>query len=142
MRWRCSSSTLSRSAARWRWYSSRASAEGAQLGVPVGFQRIGDESVRRVDVHVALAGEVGLVLCALDLTVAQPIGVVDDGAGSPAGRRASARAPCGVTASTSSCADRGVDLRPDDALAERVAEEPTAADAHVRGERAGSRRVL
>ena len=53
--------------------------ERAQLRVPVGLQRVGHQPVGRVDLHVALAGVVGLVLRSLDLPVAQAIGLVEAG---------------------------------------------------------------
>jgi len=37
-------------------------SQGAQPGIPVGFQGVGDETVGGIDVHVAVPGAVGLVL--------------------------------------------------------------------------------
>ena len=48
--------------------------EGAQGGVPVGFQRAGDEPVGGVDGQVAAAGQVGVVAGALDVRGAQRVG--------------------------------------------------------------------
>ena len=42
----------------------------AQLGIPLCFQRIRDQTVRGVHLHVATAGLVSLVLGSLDLAVA------------------------------------------------------------------------
>ena len=42
-------------------------AEGAEGGVPVGFEGVGDEPVGRVDGEVAAAGQVGVVAGALDV---------------------------------------------------------------------------
>ena len=48
--------------------------EGAQGGVPVGFERAGDEPVGGVDGEVAAAGQVGVVAGALDVGGAQRVG--------------------------------------------------------------------
>ncbi len=48
--------------------------EGAQGGVPVGFEGVGDEPVGGVDGEVAAAGEVGVVAGALDVGGAQRVG--------------------------------------------------------------------
>ena len=48
--------------------------EGAQGGVPVGFEGVGDEPVGRVDGQVAAAGEVGVVAGALDVGGADGVG--------------------------------------------------------------------
>ena len=49
--------------------------EGAQGGVPVGFEGAGDEPVGGVDREVAAAGQVGVVAGALDVGGAQRVGV-------------------------------------------------------------------
>ena len=46
-------------------------AEGAQGGVPVGFEGAGDEAVGGVDGEVAAAGQVGVVAGAFDVGGAQ-----------------------------------------------------------------------
>jgi hypothetical protein len=51
--------------------------EGAQLGVPVGFEGVGDESVRGRHMHVALTRELDFALRALDLSMTQAIGFVE-----------------------------------------------------------------
>ena len=51
-------------------------AEGAQGGVPVGFEGVGDEPVGGVDGEVAAAGQVGVVAGALDVRGAQGTGLV------------------------------------------------------------------
>ena len=48
--------------------------EGAQGGVPVGFEGAGDEPVGGVDGEVAAAGQVGVVAGALDVGGAQRVG--------------------------------------------------------------------
>ena len=48
--------------------------EGAQGGVPVGFEGVGDEPVGGVDGEVAAAGQVGVVAGALDVGGAQRVG--------------------------------------------------------------------
>ena len=50
-------------------------AEGAQRGVPVGFEGVGDEPVGGVDGEVAAAGQVGVVAGALDVGGAQGVGL-------------------------------------------------------------------
>jgi hypothetical protein len=50
--------------------------EGAQRGVPVGFEGVGDEPVGGVDGEVAAAGQVGVVAGALDMRGAQRLGLV------------------------------------------------------------------
>src|SRR5690242_16680771 len=49
--------------------------EGAQRGVPVGFEGVSDEPVGGVDGQVAAAGQVGVVAGALDVRGAQRVGV-------------------------------------------------------------------
>ena len=49
--------------------------EGAQRGVPVGFEGAGDEPVGGVDGQVTAAGQVGVVAGALDVRGAQRAGV-------------------------------------------------------------------
>ena len=49
-------------------------AQGAQGGVPVGFEGAGDEPVGGVDGQVAAAGQVGVVAGALDVGGAQRVG--------------------------------------------------------------------
>ena len=49
--------------------------EGAQRGVPVGFEGVGDEAVGGVDGEVAAAGQVGVVAGALDVGGAQRVGL-------------------------------------------------------------------
>ena len=49
--------------------------ERAQGGVPVGFEGAGDEPVGGVDGQVAAAGQVGVVLGALDVGGAQRVGL-------------------------------------------------------------------
>ena len=48
--------------------------QGAQGGVPVGFEGAGDEPVGGVDGQVAAAGQVGVVAGALDVGGAQRVG--------------------------------------------------------------------
>ena len=48
--------------------------QGAQGGVPVGFEGVGDEPVGGVDGEVAAAGQVGVVAGALDVGGAQRVG--------------------------------------------------------------------
>ena len=69
-------------------------AEGAQGGVPVGFEGVGDEAVGGVDGEVAAAGQVGVVAGAFDVGGAQRIGLVGtvlelglDGEGDLGGQR-------------------------------------------------------
>ena len=50
-------------------------AQGAQRGVPVGFEGVGDEPVGGVDGEVAAAGQVGVVAGALDVGGAQRVGL-------------------------------------------------------------------
>ncbi len=50
-------------------------AQGAQRGVPVGFEGVGDEPVGGVDGQVAAAGQVGVVAGALDVGGAQRVGL-------------------------------------------------------------------
>jgi hypothetical protein len=50
--------------------------EGAQRGVPVGFEGVGDEPVSGVNGQVAVAGQVGEVAGALDVRGAQCFGLV------------------------------------------------------------------
>ena len=50
-------------------------AQGAQRGVPVGFEGAGDEPVGGVDGEVAAAGQVGVVAGAFDVGGAQRVGV-------------------------------------------------------------------
>lgn len=107
--------------------------EVTQPRVPLGFQRVGDEAVGRIDLHVTAAGVVGLVLRPLDLPVTQAIGLVEarlnlllDGdryLERHRRHRLDQQLP-----------DGSVDLRSDDALAHGVAEEPTAAHAHIVGD--------
>src|SRR5207344_1642713 len=49
--------------------------EGAQGGVPVGFEGFGDEPVGGVDGEVAAAGQVGVVAGALDVRGARRVGL-------------------------------------------------------------------
>ena len=49
--------------------------EGAQGGVPVGFEGVGDEPVGGVDGEVAAAGQVGVVAGAFDVGGAQRVGL-------------------------------------------------------------------
>ena len=49
-------------------------AQGAQGGVPVGFEGVGDEPLGGIDGQVAAAGQVGVVAGALDVGCAQHIG--------------------------------------------------------------------
>ncbi len=51
--------------------------EGPQLLVPFGFERIRDQPIIRVDLHVTTTGQVRLVVCAVDLLPAQAITLVD-----------------------------------------------------------------
>ena len=48
-----------------------------QRAIPVGFQFVGDESIRGIDLQVPAAGEVGLVARALDGAAMQPVGLVE-----------------------------------------------------------------
>ena len=43
--------------------------ELAELVVPVGFEGVGDEAVVGVDREVAAAGELGVLACALDVSL-------------------------------------------------------------------------
>ena len=61
-------------------------AEGAQGGVPAGFEGVGDEPVGGVDGEVAAAGQVGVVAGALDVGGAQRAGFGRRGAGARPGR--------------------------------------------------------
>jgi hypothetical protein len=45
--------------------------------VPLGFQFVGDEPIRGIDLQVAAAGKIRLVACALDGSAMQPIGLVE-----------------------------------------------------------------
>jgi hypothetical protein len=49
--------------------------QGAQGGVPVGFEGAGDQPVGRVDGEVAAAGQVGVVAGALDVGGTQRVGL-------------------------------------------------------------------
>ena len=60
--------------------------EGAQRGVPVGFEGVGDEPVGGVDGEVAAAGQVGVVAGALDVGGAQGVGLGRRGARARPGR--------------------------------------------------------
>ena len=68
--------------------------EGPELVVPVGLERIGDQAVGGIDMPIALARELGLVLGPVDLEAAQAIGLVEpcldlllDGEGDVEGQR-------------------------------------------------------
>ena len=67
----------------------------AQLRIRIGLERVSDESIGRIHLHVAVAGVVGFILGALDLPVAQTIGFVTQGAATPAWRQSG----CSATAS-------------------------------------------
>ena len=54
-------------------------AQGAQLGIPVRFEGVGDESIRGVDLHVAVPRSIDFVLDTLDLAVPQTVGFVEAG---------------------------------------------------------------
>ena len=47
--------------------------EGAQRLVPFGFQRVGDQAVVGVDLHIPSARQIALVARLLDLLAAQPL---------------------------------------------------------------------
>src|SRR5882762_3638496 len=48
-----------------------------QRAIPVGFQFVGDEAIRGIDLQVPAAGEIRLVACALDGAAMQPVGLVE-----------------------------------------------------------------
>jgi hypothetical protein len=48
-----------------------------QRAIPVGFQFIRDEPIRRIDLQVPAAGEIRLEACALDGAAMQPVGLVE-----------------------------------------------------------------
>ena len=48
-----------------------------QRAIPVGFQFVGDEPIRGIDLQVAAAGEIRLKACALDGAAMQPVGLVE-----------------------------------------------------------------
>jgi hypothetical protein len=105
-------------------------AEGAQFGVPVGLEGIGDESMGGVHLQVAMLGQVGLVLGPLDLTVAPAVGLGQavgdlllDGEGQLHGHRRDRL--------NEQLADGGIEVGAEQALAGRVAEVATAAEADV-----------
>jgi hypothetical protein len=50
--------------------------EGAERGVPVGFEGVGDQPVGGVDGEVAAAGQIGVVAGAFDVGCAQRVGLV------------------------------------------------------------------
>ena len=106
-------------------------AQGAQLGVPVGFERISDESVLGVHVHVAMAGVVGFELGPLDVPMAQAVSLFETrlnlllhGEGQLDGH--------GRHGLDEQLADGSVDLGPDDALTYGVAVAAATAEAHGR----------
>jgi hypothetical protein len=102
----------------------------AQLCIPVGFQRVGDEPVGGVHLHVALAGAIGLVLCSFDLPVTQAIGLVMTSRYLRLNgeRELERQRRDGLD---EQLAYRGIDPCSQDALAQRVTEKPSATRAHV-----------
>lgn len=105
-------------------------AEGAQLRVPVGFEGVGDESVRGCDVHIALASEVDFVLRALDLSMTQAISFVEATLDLLLhGERHLERD--GRDGLDEQSGDGIVDRGAHDALAKRIGETSAASDAHV-----------
>ena len=76
--------------------------ERAQLRVPVGLELVGDQAVVGVDLHVASAREIGFVARALDLLLAQAIGLVGARLELLLHGQAPASSAMGVTVSTSS----------------------------------------
>ncbi|SAK70591.1 hypothetical protein AWB82_04252 [Caballeronia glebae] len=49
------------------------SSKRSQCLVPLGFQRIGYETVVGIDTHVTTTGELDLITCPLDLLPSQPV---------------------------------------------------------------------
>lgn len=106
--------------------------QGTQFRVPVGLERIGDESIRRIDLHVAVPRLVGLDLRTLDLAVPRAISLLDPsrdlflhGKRQLEGHRRDRL--------DEQLAHGGIDVGADDALAHRVAQALAAAEAQVVG---------
>jgi hypothetical protein len=51
--------------------------QGTELVIPFRFQTIGDETIIRIDHHVATASEFSFVLCPLNVLPAQRVGLGD-----------------------------------------------------------------
>src|SRR5262249_9380319 len=104
--------------------------EGTQLAVPVGFQRLGDEAIGRVHLHVPVPRVVGLVLRPLDLATPYAIGLVQARLDLTLhGQRQLERLRRhGVD---QQLADGGIDLRAEDALTQGLGVAPAAARADV-----------
>ncbi len=107
-------------------------AQGPQLGVPVGLERVGDESIGGVHLHIAMPRLVGLVLRTLDLAVSQAIGLIEAGSDlllhgerQLQGHRRHRF--------DEQLANGDIDLGAHDALTRGLAEAPAAAKAHVVG---------
>jgi hypothetical protein len=106
--------------------------QGTQFRVPVSLERVGDEPIHRVDLHVAVPRLVGLVLRTLDLAVPQAISLVDPsrdlflhGKRELQGHRRDRL--------DEQLAHGGIDVGADDALAHRVAQALAAAEAQIVG---------
>src|SRR5207249_10632463 len=52
---------------------------GAQFYVPVDLQRVGDQTMGGIHLHVTMTGAIGLVLGSLDLAEAQVINLIETG---------------------------------------------------------------
>src|SRR6266581_3395418 len=115
--------------------------QGAQRGVPVGFQGVGDEPVGGVDGQVAAAGGVGGVLGALHVKLPEMIGVlglgsqlVGDGEGDLDG--------CGGEGVQDQAGDSGVDAVTGDVLADRLRGSDARVLAHVFGDQGAAAGVV
>jgi hypothetical protein len=105
-------------------------SEGAQLYVPVGLQRIGDQTMRRVHLHVTVTGAIGLVLGSLDLEAAQAIGLIKTGRNLLLHGKSELERH-GGDGLDEQFADRGVDPGSENALAMRIGEEPASPHAYI-----------
>lgn len=104
--------------------------QGTQFGGPVSLERVGDEAVRRVDVHVALPRLLDLVLCALDLAVTQAISCVEPSADLLLHGKRQLQGHQRERLDKQ-LANGGIDGGAQDALARRVAQALAAAEAHI-----------
>jgi hypothetical protein len=108
-------------------------SEISQPRVPIRFQRISHKAVGGVDLHITMTGVVRFVLCALDLSVAQPISFGEAGLDLFLHGDCRLKRNRGDRLDQQLC-DRGVDLGTEDTLTHGVAEEATPAYADVVGD--------
>ena len=72
-----------------------------ERAIPVGFQFVGDEPIRGIDLQVAAAGEIRLVARALDGAAMQPIALVEPRLELVLDRQGDLQGQRGVTVSSS-----------------------------------------